>query len=681
MKLVRLALSNIRSYRYQEIEFPEGATLLAGDVGSGKTTLLLAVEYALFGLQPGQRGTSLLANGEDEGKIILELEIEGKRIEIERVLRRTSKGVSQEECALVVNGERSEMAVTELKTRILDLLKYPSEFVKKTNVLYKYTVYSPQEEMKSIILEESEARLNLLRTIFGVEKYRRIKENSALITIRLREQGRILQAQVKGLESYEEKIRALSSALETADSELITKEREILAKKQIRKKVEQELIELKEKIAESLTLEKELEKANVQHSNKRVALSDAETELEKSRALIKNTGQTFDESEYKKTLSGIASQKSILGVLQREIIELSSNLKSIESRKSDELQKKNRIFKIDMCPTCLQDVSNTHKLNILNETESRITSWEKEKAILETALSEKSRLVGIAQEKVAMLESTKASLDISRARIDALAHTKKRVDDLEKMVISLKKDLAFLEEHMTGIKQALLEYAKFKTQVSLKEAEVRKAFGDEKSSEIQYAEKKKDHEFLVREKERLKQELQEKRAIQQRAVEIEKLETWIAGPFTELISLIERNVLIRVREEFSKRFNKWFGLLTTDAFSVQLDETFTPIILQKDFELDYSFLSGGERTAVALAYRLALNQILNSIHSNIKTRDLIILDEPTDGFSEQQLDKVRDILKEIKVAQLIIVSHEPKMESFVDNVIRLKKEGGYSTKV
>ncbi len=670
MKLVRLALSNIRSYRYQEIEFPEGATLLAGDVGSGKTTLLLAVEYALFGLQPGQRGTSLLANGEDEGKIILELEIEGKRIEIERVLRRTSKGVSQEECALVVNGERSEMAVTELKTRILDLLKYPSEFVKKTNVLYKYTVYSPQEEMKSIILEESEARLNLLRTIFGVEKYRRIKENSALITIRLREQGRILQAQVKGLESYEEKIRTLSSALEAADSELTTKEKEIFAKKQIRKKVEQELTELKEKIAESLNLEKELEKANVQHSNKRVALSDAETELEKSRTLIKNTGQTFDESEYKQTLSGIASQKNILGALQKEIIEISSNLKSIESRKIDELQKKNRIFKIDMCPTCLQDVSNTHKLNILNETESRITSWEKEKTILEIALSEKSRLIGLAQEKTVTLESTKASLDILRARIDALTHTKKRVDELEKVVLSLKKDIAFLEEHMTGIKQALLEYAKFKTRVSLKEAEVRKAFGDEKSSEIQHAEKKKDHEFLVREKERLKRELQEKRAIQQRAVEIEKLETWIAGPFTELISLIERNVLIRVREEFSKRFNKWFGLLTTDAFSVQLDETFTPIILQKDFELDYSFLSGGERTAVALAYRLALNQILNSIHSNIKTRDLIILDEPTDGFSEQQLDKVRDILKEIKVTQLIIVSHEPKMESFVDNVIR-----------
>jgi exonuclease SbcC len=83
---------------------------------------------------------------------------------------------------------------------------------------------------------------------------------------------------------------------------------------------------------------------------------------------------------------------------------------------------------------------------------------------------------------------------------------------------------------------------------------------------------------------------------------------------------------------------------------------------------------GGERTAVALAYRLALNQVINSVLSTIKTKDLLILDEPTDGFSEQQLDKVRDILHELDVKQLIIVSHERQIESFVDTIIRLKKE-------
>lgn len=59
---------------------------------------------------------------------------------------------------------------------------------------------------------------------------------------------------------------------------------------------------------------------------------------------------------------------------------------------------------------------------------------------------------------------------------------------------------------------------------------------------------------------------------------------------------------------------------------------------------------------------------------------MIILDEPTDGFSDAQLDKVRDILKEINVTQLLIVSHEQKIEGFVDNIIRIKKENGYSFK-
>ena len=133
-----------------------------------------------------------------------------------------------------------------------------------------------------------------------------------------------------------------------------------------------------------------------------------------------------------------------------------------------------------------------------------------------------------------------------------------------------------------------------------------------------------------------------------------------------------------LRREFTKIFDKWFSMLTTDAFHVYLDETFSPIITQGDFELPYHSMSGGERTAVALAYRLALNQIINSILSKIKTQDLVILDEPTEGFSESQLDKVRDILQELKIGQLIIVSHEPKIESFVDHVIKLKKENGFS---
>jgi len=119
-------------------------------------------------------------------------------------------------------------------------------------------------------------------------------------------------------------------------------------------------------------------------------------------------------------------------------------------------------------------------------------------------------------------------------------------------------------------------------------------------------------------------------------------------------------------------------MLVSDVFEVSLDDEFTPVIIHRDYELDYQYLSGGERTAIALAYRLSLNQVVNSLLSKIKTRDIVILDEPTDGFSEQQLDKMRDVLRQLEVKQLIIVSHEQKIEGFVENVIRFRKTHGIS---
>jgi DNA repair protein SbcC/Rad50 len=59
--------------------------------------------------------------------------------------------------------------------------------------------------------------------------------------------------------------------------------------------------------------------------------------------------------------------------------------------------------------------------------------------------------------------------------------------------------------------------------------------------------------------------------------------------------------------------------------------------------------------------------------------NLLILDEPTDGFSKEQLLKVQDILIELECPQVIIVSHEQELESFADQIFRVSKEHGVST--
>ena len=207
MILKKIKLNNIRSYESQEIEFKEGSILLSGDIGSGKTSILLSIEFALFGLQPGQRGSALLRNGEKEGGVSIEFEVGGKNVLIERTLKK-GKTISQDYAAITINGEKQEIAVTELKSKVLDLLNYPKEFSKKQNLLYKFTVYTPQEEMKEIILQDSETRINALRHIFGIDKYKRIIENASILALKTREEKRIKEATTSTFE--QDKLNLLS---------------------------------------------------------------------------------------------------------------------------------------------------------------------------------------------------------------------------------------------------------------------------------------------------------------------------------------------------------------------------------------------------------------------------------------------------------------------------------------
>src|SRR3989344_6423327 len=257
MIIKKISIENLRSYEKQEVVFPKGSTLLSGDIGSGKTTILLAIEFALFGLQPGQRGTSLLRNANDEGKVILEFEIDDKNIIIERTLKRVKKTVSQDYASIMIDNEKFEESVTEIKNRVLKLLNYPSEFSKKTNLLYKFTVYTPQEEMKQIILEPGELRLNTLRHVFGIDKYKRIVENSIILTSKLREKIRTSEGMIFDLDELKENIVNKQKSLQENKEKLIASQIQLDKATEKREEIEKTIETLKEKIQEKQSLELE----------------------------------------------------------------------------------------------------------------------------------------------------------------------------------------------------------------------------------------------------------------------------------------------------------------------------------------------------------------------------------------------------------------------------------------
>ena len=153
----------------------------------------------------------------------------------------------------------------------------------------------------------------------------------------------------------------------------------------------------------------------------------------------------------------------------------------------------------------------------------------------------------------------------------------------------------------------------------------------------------------------------------------DQIGVWLNQHFIPSLVQIESQVLVSVKDEFNKLFQKWFYLLIEAGdIDIEIDEFFTPVVNQSGYRLEVDSLSGGEKTSIALAYRLALNEIIRRMI--MFDDNLLILDEPTDGFSKEQLVQINHVLEELTAAQVIIVSHEKELEGFVETIFRVAKE-------
>jgi exonuclease SbcC len=159
---------------------------------------------------------------------------------------------------------------------------------------------------------------------------------------------------------------------------------------------------------------------------------------------------------------------------------------------------------------------------------------------------------------------------------------------------------------------------------------------------------------------------------------VSQYKEWLETFFVPTIIQIEKQVLLSILQSFNETYRRWYSILVEDqSKESRIDENFTPIVTQDGYEQEIGYLSGGEKTSIALAYRLTLNSLMRKETDSMKS-NLLILDEPTDGFSKNQLGKIREVLDELKSEQIILVSHEKELETYVDNIFQISKQDGIS---
>jgi len=222
MLLKSIKLNNIRSYVDQKIDFPTGSLLLSGDIGSGKSTILLGIEFALFGSKPSELpAASLLRHGKKEGSVELNFELEGKDILIKRNLKRSKNAIKQETGYIITNGIKKELSPIEMKSQIFEILGYPKDLVSKgKDLIYRYTVYTPQEEMKRILMEDKDARLNTLRKVFNIDKYKKIRENTSIFVRGVKEKKKEFEGFILDLEEKKKELHSVNKEFLELDEKL-----------------------------------------------------------------------------------------------------------------------------------------------------------------------------------------------------------------------------------------------------------------------------------------------------------------------------------------------------------------------------------------------------------------------------------------------------------------------------
>ncbi|MFN2435136.1 MAG: hypothetical protein ABR515_07150 [Nitrososphaeraceae archaeon] len=243
----------------------------------------------------------------------------------------------------------------------------------------------------------------------------------------------------------------------------------------------------------------------------------------------------------------------------------------------------------------------------------------------------------------------------------------------EKSLAELKDDIIALSKKLDEMRAVYQDSQEVEIKLKKLESDKLTFENDLVSKKENLAMRRTDHDNNLNNIEAINKKINDLEERVDKIIFTDQIGIWLNQHFIPSLEQIESQVLISVREEFNKLFQKWFYLLIEGGdIDVEIDEYFTPIVNQSGYHLEVDSLSGGEKTSIALAYRLALNEIIRRII--MLDDNLLILDEPTDGFSKEQLIQIKLVLEELSAAQVIIVSHEKELEGFVETIFRVVKE-------
>jgi len=311
------------------------------------------------------------------------------------------------------------------------------------------------------------------------------------------------------------------------------------------------------------------------------------------------------------------------------------------------------------------------RLEALTEEEAEKTrQLEQLAASLEEILSTIGISVDEVEEKLEQLRY----MQMEAARLETLASElptlHREVERLRSELRSLAEEAARLEAELRRLEEILASYEGIEDMLEetrRRYQELRDRLARERGRIEQLEKEVARLEALRSRVESLEEKL---RAYQAALMGVERLRRAF-GPqgLQHLIRVKARSVIEHHLRDMLSRFN-------LDFVDVRLGDDYEAIIVSRDGEKTVNMLSGGERVALAIAYRLALARAVGSRLGSL------VMDEPTIHLDEERrrelINIIRYGLEATGLQQLIVITHDRELEEAADYVLEVRKENGVS---
>ena len=157
------------------------------------------------------------------------------------------------------------------------------------------------------------------------------------------------------------------------------------------------------------------------------------------------------------------------------------------------------------------------------------------------------------------------------------------------------------------------------------------------------------------------------------AAQLDRTAAFVKGPFRDALLDLERRLLARAQATFERSFAKPSSMLVEDpGLLARCGPTFVPYVEIDGEMTPAEALSGGERTALALAFRAGARRGGPGLRTACGSIRSCSMSRPT-AFRPEQVVRMGELLRSLPWGQVMVVTHEASLAGVADRTVRVTK--------